>query len=247
MGVPGPRFYDDDRVFATYVAHRRGQDNANDTLEAPVVRELVGPVLGLSILDLGCGDARYGRELLAAGSRTYMGVEASRNMGELARESLAGTAGMLVEATIEGWAYPPAAFDLVVSRLALHYVEDLPATCGLVFRTLAPGGRFVFSVEHPVITSCDRGWPAGTKRQAWVVDDYHVSGRRVTRWPGGEVVKFHRTVEDHFLALQQAGFVVEALREARPRRERFVEEATYARRLRVPLFLVMAARKPPVA
>jgi hypothetical protein len=38
--------------------------------------------------------------------------------------------------------------------------------------------------------------------------------------------------------------VVESLREARPRRELFLREETYTRRRRIPLFLLMAARKP---
>jgi len=59
------------------------------------------------------------------------------------------------------------------------------------------------------------------------------------------VVKHHRTVEDYFAAVQAAGLVVEALREARPRRENFTDEALFNRRKRIPLFLVVAARKPP--
>ena len=44
--------------------------------------------------------------------------------------------------------------------------------------------------------------------------------------------------------LQQAGFLVEGLREGRPRRELFLREETYQRRLRIPIPLLMAARKP---
>jgi SAM-dependent methyltransferase len=128
--------------------------------------------------------------------------------------------------------------------MALHYVDDVEATFRQVFRALGAGGRFVFSVEHPVITSCDRGWPEGSKRQDWVVDEYHVSGRRVTRWLGQDVVKYHRTLEEYFGGLQRAGFVVEALREGRPRRELFLREETFTRRLRIPLMLLMAGSKP---
>lgn len=243
-GAEGPAFYDDDGVFSTYQAHRQRPENPNDTLEGPALREMLGSVSGPRVLDLGCGDGRFGRELLEAGCLSYAGLEPSENMVRAARETLAGSAGQIVQATIEAWEYPTAAFDLVVSRLALHYVEDIGETFQRVARTLAPGGRFVFSVEHPVITSCDRGWPAGTKRQDWVVDDYHLSGRRVTDWLGGRVVKYHRTVEDYFGALRQAGFTVDELREGRPERERFVSEASYRRRQRIPLFLLLAATKP---
>ncbi|CAA9549716.1 MAG: Ubiquinone/menaquinone biosynthesis methyltransferase UBIE [uncultured Thermomicrobiales bacterium] len=131
----------------------------------------------------------------------------------------------------------------MVSSLALHYLADIATVFARIFGTLAPGGRFVFSVEHPVITSCDRGWQSGP-RQAWLVDDYFAEGPRETAWLGGRVVKYHRTVEAYFAALQRAGFVVDRLREAHPRPERFADEAEFARRKRIPLFLVLAGHKP---
>jgi SAM-dependent methyltransferase len=244
MGLDGPSFYDDDQVFATYMRRRLGDETPNDTLEKPDLLDLIGSAVGLRVLDLGCGDAAIGKELLASGSRSYLGVEPSRNMLGAARETLAGTGGKVIQASIEAWEYPPDAFDLVISRLALHYVEHVDETFRQLFRTLVAGGQLVFSVEHPVLTSCDRSLAPGAKRQDWIVDDYHVSGRRVTRWMGQDVVKYHRTVEEYFGGLQRAGFVVEGLRESRPRRELFLREETYRRRLRIPISLLMAARKP---
>ncbi len=242
MSSEGPNFYDEDAVFATYMARRHGPDSPNDTLEKPVLLELVGPLAGQRILDLGCGDAAFGREALAQGCQTYVGVEGSRKMVAAARETLAGTSGEAVHANIATWDYPRGAFSLVVSRLAIHYLEDLPATVANVWETLTPGGRFVFSVEHPVITSCARGWQSGP-RQDWLVDNYFETGLRETSWMGGNVIKYHRTVEDYFMALQQAGFVVDSLRESHPRRESFASEETYERRKRIPLFLFLAGSK----
>ena len=243
MGLDGPSFYDDDGVFSTYMRHRGRDETPNDTLEKPDLLDLIGSAAGLRVLDLGCGNAEIGRELLAAGAVSYVGVEPSRNMLVEAEKMLAGTGGVVERATIEDWLYPPAAFDLAISRMALHYVERVEETFRHVFRTLAPGGRFVFSTEHPVITSCARAYPDGSQRQEWIVDDYHHSGRRVTHWMGQEVVKYHRTLEEYFGGLQRAGFTVTVLREARPRRERFLREETYARRCRIPLFLLLAAAR----
>jgi SAM-dependent methyltransferase len=243
MTASGPAFYDDDAVFATYMAARQRRDGPNNTLEQPVILELIGDLDGRQVLDLGCGDAGFGRMVLARGGSTYLGVEGSRNMAAVARETLAGTGGQVQHCAIEDWKAPMAAFDLAVARLSLHYLADLAPVFAQVCQALTSGGRFVFSVEHPVITSCDRGWPAGTLRQDWLVDDYFVTGARETSWMGGKVYIYHRTVEDYFRALQDAGFVVEQLRESRPQREQFADEQTYTRRMRIPLFLFLAGRK----
>lgn len=243
MTYDGPAFYDDDAVFNTYMARRSRPDNPNDTLEKPVIFELVDDLTHQRILDLGCGDATFGREALAQGCQSYLGIEGSRHMVEIAQKNLAGTLGQVVHATLEAWDYPAATFDLVVSRLVLHYIQDVDAVFTKVYHTVVSNGRFVFSVEHPVITSCDRGWQGNGPRQDWLVDDYFQTGRRLTSWMGGQVIKYHRTVENYFVGLQRAGFVVESVREAEPQRQRFGDDATYRRRQRIPLFLIMAGRR----
>ena len=164
-------------------------------------------------------------------------------MVEAARKNLAGTTGQVVHVTIETWDYPAETFDLVISRLVLHYIQDVDAVFKNVHPTLVTGGRFVFSVEHPIITSCDRGWQGNGPRQDWIVDEYFNTGRRVTSWLGGQVVKYHRTVENYYIGLQHAGFVVESVREAEPQREWFEDDQTYQRRQRIPLFLILAGKK----
>ncbi|PMB26737.1 SAM-dependent methyltransferase [Fischerella thermalis CCMEE 5201] len=243
-GQAGPDFYDNEAVFPTYMSHRQRADTPNDTLEKPVIMDLIGCITGKRILDLGCGDAAIGRELFHHGAASYTGIEGSHRMAAIATKKLADTTGQIIEQRIENWTYPHAAFDLVIARLSLHYVADLAAIYTQIFNALTAAGLFVFSVEHPVITSCNRGWTSGTLRQDWVVDDYFTTGQRVTHWLGGTVQKYHRTVEDYFHLLKEAGFMIEDLREARPQREHFQNVQTYERRKRIPLFLILAARKP---
>jgi SAM-dependent methyltransferase len=244
MDKSGSSFYDDELVFATYMRHRQRLDTPNETLEKPVILELVIPITNKRILDLGCGDAAIGKEFLHQGAASYMGVEGSYKMVETAIQTLTGTSGKVIRQTIEDWIYPPTAFDLVLARLALHYVADLSPVFANVFQTLVAGGQFVFSVEHPVITSCNCGWIDGTPRQDWIVDDYFLTGIRVTNWLGGTVQKYHRTIEDYFYLLQTTGFQIEELREAQPKRDHFYDTQTYERRKRIPLFLILSTRKP---
>jgi SAM-dependent methyltransferase len=244
MTYEGPDFYDDKAVYKTYLARRQRYNNPNATLEKPVVLELIGDLTEKRILDIGCGDAMFGREALARGCQSYLGVDGSSNMVESARTVLAGTKGEIVQAALENWDYPAAAFDLVISRLVLHYIRDVDSVFRQIYKALVISGLFVFSVEHPVITSSDRGWQSEGPRQDWIVDSYFDAGQRLTSWMGGKVIKYHRTVENYFTSLRRAGFVVEDLREAEPKPERFEgDEETYQRRRRIPLFLIMAARK----
>lgn len=240
----GSAFYDDDAIFKTYMERRKRENNPNDTVEKPIILELAGELTNQRILDLGCGDATFGREALTKGCKSYLGIEGSSNMVNSARQVLDGTTGKVVHAKVENWEYPAQAFDLVISRLVLHYIKDVGSVFRQVHQALTNNGRFVFSIEHPVITSCDRGWQGNGPHQDWLVDDYFDTGERITSWMGGQVIKYHRTVENYFIDLQLAGFIIEDLREGEPQRERFNEDDdTYQRRKRIPLFLIMAGQK----
>lgn len=249
MALDGPAFYDDEEIFTYYTAKRMRSDSANETLERPIFEELTGDLAGLRLLDLGCGDGRFGLTALEAGARFYLGVEGSQKMFELARDTLAHAdiaeaKAQVIQARIEDWPYPSRAFDLVTARLVLHYIEDIDSLLRKIQQTIVEGGRFICSVEHPVITSCNRAWLDGGHRQEWIVDDYFETGRRVTNWMGGEVIKYHRTVEDYWSAFHSAGLEVDAIRESRPSRDHIADEATYQRRKRIPLMLFFAAFRP---
>jgi len=44
-------------------------------------------------------------------------------------------------------------FDVVVSSLALHYVEDYEGAMARIAAVMRPGGWLVLSVEHPMMTA----------------------------------------------------------------------------------------------
>lgn len=104
MIYQGSAFYDDEIIFNTYMASRSRSHNPNDTLEKPVILELVGELTNQRILDLGCGDAAFGREALIKGCQSYLGVEGSRKMVEVARRrKLTGTTGNIVHTKTCGY------------------------------------------------------------------------------------------------------------------------------------------------
>lgn len=80
---------------------------------------------------------------------------------------------------LKDYTYPPSTFDLVTSRLALHYIEHLTIIFQNVYETLKTNGTFTFSVQHPIITSSFESLQTSGKRTSWLVDDYFKLGKRV--------------------------------------------------------------------
>ena len=137
---------------------------------------------------------------------------------------------------LKDYTYPPSTFDLVTSRLALHYIEHLTIIFQNVYETLKTNGTFTFSVQHPIITSSFESLQTSGKRTSWLVDDYFKLGKRVEPWIDQEVIKYHRTTEEYFTLLQQAGFTITNLKEATPDQTYFQSAEEYERRLRIPSF-----------
>ena len=105
------------------------------------------PPPGGRTLDVGCGEGRAPRELTARGYKV-VGVEASPTLARLAAEHEQPTP----VANGDAAALPVASgsVDLVVASMTLQDVDDMPGAVAEIARVLAPGGRFVASVVHPI-------------------------------------------------------------------------------------------------
>ncbi len=88
-------------------------------------------------LDLGC----HGDEIATAlGERTTVGKLLRSDLGEAFARRAAGPA---VVADEEALPFAAASFDLVMSAMALHWVNDLPGTLIQIGRILKPDGLFL--------------------------------------------------------------------------------------------------------
>ncbi len=243
MEYKGPSVYDEDDFFQRFLSRRNRVDSPNNTMEYPAFMKLLGEVDQTKILDLGCGDAQFGVKLLNQGCSSYEGVEGSRNMAAQAAENLNGLQGHVSHSYLEEWNYPLNHYDFVISRMSFHYIEKLEHIFKQINRALHENGRFIFSVQHPVLTASQVSAVQSSRKTNWVVDDYFQGRKRVEPWIDEQVVKYHRTIEDYVKIIKASGFKMDDISECAPKREMFASEEEYQRRLRIPLFLIFACHK----
>lgn len=243
MEYRGASVYDRKDFLSNYMKRRGRKDSPNNAIESPIIYELIGDFHNKKILDLGCGDALFGKELLNLGAALYTGIEGSGQMVASAKLNLTNDNGTIHHETMESYSYPTTKFDIVTSRFAIHYVSDIHSLFRNVHKTLKNNGKFVFSVQHPLTTSSFISKQSGDKRGNWIVDDYFVEGERKEPWIEEIVVKYHRTIENYFKTLTNCGFSVVDLREGTPEREHFSNEEEFARRQRIPIVLAFSCTK----
>jgi SAM-dependent methyltransferase len=242
--------YDESEFFAKYSQMPRSVGGLEAAGEWAVFRSLLPELSGKKVLDLGCGfgwHCRYARERHA---RSVIGIDLSENMLERARAMTDDAAIEYRRLAIEDIDFPAERFDVVISSLALHYVERFDAVCRQIHRCLVPGGAFVLSVEHPIFTAlAAQDWvygPDGEKLH-WPVDDYHREGPRLARFLDHDVVKYHRSVATYVNTLLASGFQLRELSELQPTEELLTTRPEWKDEARRPMFLLIAAVKPAVS
>lgn len=230
----------------------------------PTLLRVVGPVRGLRILDLACGNGYLSRRWARQGARSAVGVEASRPTLAFARQrerTRPSGARFLERHASDLRGIRDASFDCVVANMALQDIRDAKGAVKEVARVLAPGGRFVFSISHPCFDLDDRsGWLVERTRErdgafhdvVWrKVRKYR--DERTVRVPWkiseeetGYTLAYHRTLATYARILREAGLAIVRLEEPSPLPEmirgspqgRFIAE--------IPLHLVVEARSYPV-
>jgi len=176
-------------------------------LEEPVVREALGDVAGLRVLDLGCGTGRHSLWLAGRGA-AVTGVDFSEGMLEEARGK-PGADGVrfLAHDLLQPLPFEDGSFDRVVSGLVLEHLSELGPFFAEARRVLRREGRAVVSAMHPAM------FLKGV--QARFTDPE--TGEKVQ--PGSVA----HTVGEFVMAAVRAGFALDGVDETAP-------DAAFARR-----------------
>jgi len=230
----------------------RGEPTSlSDFTARPFVLKLCEPVAGLRVLDLGCGEGYCSRELRQRGAAQIYGVDLSEAMIAGAKlQELKDPLGIQYElgCATDLKQFGDREFDLVIAVFLFNYLTTAQTQQCMteVARVLRPGGRFVFSVPHPFFPYM---------RSAAYPFYFEVEGKgyfskRDRQFPGRiwkrdgswlDVQLVHKTLEDYFDALKNAGFnTMPTLRELRVTPEHIaLDESFFGSLIDLPLHLAI--------
>jgi SAM-dependent methyltransferase len=174
--------------------------------------QLLGDVTGKRVLEVGAGAAQCSRWLARAGASPVAIDLSARQLAHAQQLDRRTDLVMpLVQADAQRLPFADASFDLACSAYgAVPFVADSAAVMREVARVLRPGGRWVFSVTHP-IRWCfpDDPGPGGLvadtpyfDRRPYVEQDEHGTAT---------YVEHHRTIGDRVREIVAAGLVLDDL------------------------------------
>jgi ubiquinone/menaquinone biosynthesis C-methylase UbiE len=201
------------------------------------------PSPGAQTLDIGCGEGRVTRDLEALGHRV-IAVDGSPTLVEAARTE--DPEGEYLVADAAALPFRDGVADLVVSFMTLHDVDDLAGAVRECARVLLPGGRVCAAIVHP-IHSAGR-FDGDAQESPFVIAGSYLSEFQYawTSDRAGIEMTFHskhRSLETFTRAFEEAGLLIEAVREPPWKDKTGPTSGEDTRWQRVPLFLHLKAVK----
>ncbi|MFD2472401.1 methyltransferase domain-containing protein [Amycolatopsis silviterrae] len=115
--------------------------------EIAATQAFLGPLRGRTLLDLGCADPGIARIAARGGVRGYHGLAPA---GQLPAASAAAAPGTVELFDPDRWSGRGSArYELVAAARILQHVRNLARLLETLHHLVSPGGRLVFSVDHP--------------------------------------------------------------------------------------------------
>jgi SAM-dependent methyltransferase len=172
---------------------------------------VLGDLRGETVLELGCGAARWSIALAGLGANA-IGLDLSeRQLGHARKGILKAEAAVpLVQATAEELPFVSAGFDAVFCDHGATTFTDPRRTVPEVARVLRPGGLFAFSQDTPIHFV---SWDERKQRYGKSLRGDYFDMRSE---PSEVSVAFNLPYGEWVRLFRQNGFVIEDLIELRP-------------------------------
>ncbi|HEY4024973.1 MAG TPA: methyltransferase domain-containing protein [Candidatus Dormibacteraeota bacterium] len=174
-------------------------DFAKRHLLNPVLLQVLGDVRGRHVLDAGCGQGYFSRMLAARGARV-VGVEPGRSLFDhcVEREAQLRQGIRYVRADLSDHLDLGPPFDACVASMVLGAVPDWRRAMRSCVEALAPGGLFVFTLNHPCF---EQLWPVWREHRHYRVSEY-LQEYEIT---GPHATDFHRPLSAYLNEVSSLG------------------------------------------
>ena len=196
------------------------------------------------VLDVGTGEGQIARLATQLGADLVVGTDPTRAQLAVARQRGGGPSW--VRGAGECLAFRDASFDAVVACLVFEHIPDHEPAIAEVARVLAPGGRFVFLLNHPLLQAPNSGWVIDhlLDEQYWRVGPYLVADVTMEELAPGVVLPFvHRPLSQYVNAMARNGLLVERMEEPMPPEGFLAKAKEYRDAATIPRLLLLVARK----
>ena len=239
--------YDNEQFFEGYKKIRDNEVNANNLFEIPALFSMMPDLKGKRVLDLGCGFGEHCKQFIEQGAQKVVGIDISEKMLAVAQKENANPNISYINMPMENIGELDEKFDIVVSSLAFHYVEDYAGVVKNIYNLLEKEGIFIYSQENPLCTCHSGGdrWTRDEKGNKIHLNlrDYGIEGERESVWFVDNVKKYHRTFSTIINTLINAGFSIEKMIEPLPSEEILANYPDYQDLFHKPDFLLLRVKK----
>lgn len=124
-----------------------GTENPVTALDQVAIETLTPPLVGLSLLDAGCGTGRRLPDPVPEGPKFVVGIDLVREMLTAGRNQRPDTC--LVAGDLEALPIARDTFDVVWCRLALGHLAAIAPAYRELARIARPGARLIVTDFHP--------------------------------------------------------------------------------------------------
>lgn len=137
-------------------------------------------------------------------------------------------------------------FDLVVACLVFEHIEEYREAIAEVARVLAPGGTFLFFLNHPLLQTPGSGWIDDhiLEEQYWRIGPYLAEDTSMEEVAAGVLLPFiHRPLSRYVNAMAEHGLLIQQMEEPAPPAGFLERAAEYREAASIPRLLFLRASK----
>jgi SAM-dependent methyltransferase len=195
------------------------------------------------VVDIGCGEGQLSR-VLAQGGADVVGLDPTHAQLRVARAR--GGSPSYARAAAEQLPVRDATCDGALACLVFEHITDHRPAIAEVARVLAPGGRFVWFLNHPLLQCPGSGWVIDhiLEEEYWRVGPYLVTDVVMEELsPGVELPFVHRPLSDYVNALTDNGLALQRMLEPAPPPGFIAKAPEYQDAATIPRLLVLISEK----